>query len=197
MYFLYLDDSNISLCFSYERNNSAALDTVCISLSLYTPGKGLNPRILLGLLKLAMITSDVDKSIKCCCFCDTRFLVILAEFALYIRENGLAFHSFRPIWDFLMVEILATRAKFLQPSCYCTAINCAFTFHTTDVFGYFSTLGTRRCPWCNGYRCRKWTRRHKFKSWTRLIAFHISLIHLGKVWIQLFSLQLWVNSRAD
>ena len=31
----------------------------------------------------------------------------------------------------------------------------------------------------------------------RLIAFHIALISLGKVWIQLFSLQLWVNSRAD
>ena len=53
------------------------------------------------------------------------------------------------------------------------------------------------CPWCNGYRPRKCTRRHEFKSWTRLIAFHIALIPLGKVWIQLFSLQLWVNSRAD
>ena len=53
------------------------------------------------------------------------------------------------------------------------------------------------CPWCNGYRRRKWTRRHEFKSWTRLIAFHIALIPLGKVWIQLFSLQLWVNSRTD
>ena len=30
-----------------------------------------------------------------------------------------------------------------------------------------------------------------------LIAFHIALMPLGKVWIQLFSLQLWVNSRAD
>ena len=54
-----------------------------------------------------------------------------------------------------------------------------------------------RCPWCNGYRRRKWTRRHEFKSWTRLIAFHIALIPLGKVWIQLFSLQLWVNSKTD
>ncbi len=34
----------------------------------------------------------------------------------------------------------------------------------------------KRCPWCNGYRRRKWTRRHEFKSWTRLIAFHIALI---------------------
>ena len=53
------------------------------------------------------------------------------------------------------------------------------------------------CPWCSRYRRRKWTRRHEFKSWTRLIAFHIALIPLGKVWIQLFSLQLWVNSRTD
>ena len=54
-----------------------------------------------------------------------------------------------------------------------------------------------RCPWCHGYRHRKWTRRHEFKSWTRLMAFHIALIPLGKVWIQLLSLQLWVNSRTD
>ena len=54
-----------------------------------------------------------------------------------------------------------------------------------------------RYPLCNGYRRRKWTRRHEFKSWTRLIAFHIALIPLGKVWIQIFPLQLWVNSRAD
>ena len=38
-----------------------------------------------------------------------------------------------------------------------------------------------RCPWCNGYRRRKWTRRLEFKYWTRLIAFHIALIPLGKV----------------
>ena len=51
--------------------------------------------------------------------------------------------------------------------------------------------------WCNGYHLRKWTQWHKFKSWTGLIAFHIALILLEKVWIQLFSLQLWVNSRTD
>ena len=53
------------------------------------------------------------------------------------------------------------------------------------------------CPWCNGYRRRIWTWRYEFKSWTRLTAFHIAVIPLGKVWIQLFSLQLWVNSRTD
>ena len=41
------------------------------------------------------------------------------------------------------------------------------------------------------------TWRPEFMSWTRLIAFHIALIPLGKVWIQLFSLQLWLNSRTD
>ena len=53
------------------------------------------------------------------------------------------------------------------------------------------------CPWCNGYRRRKWIRRHEFKSWTRLIAFHIALIPLRKAWIQLFFLQLWLNIRTD
>ena len=66
--------------------------------------------------------------------------------------------------------------------------------HAKGVLGM--TLNCmRRSPWCNGYRRRKWTRRHEFKSWTRMIAFHTALIPLGKVWIQLFSLQLWVNSR--
>ena len=37
----------------------------------------------------------------------------------------------------------------------------------------------------------------KYLTRTRLIAFHIALMPLGKVCIQLFSLQPWVNSRAD
>ena len=60
-----------------------------------------------------------------------------------------------------------------------------------------SAFSLWRCPWCNGYHRRKWTRRHEFKSWMRLTAFHIALIPLGRVWIQLFSLQLWVNCRTD
>ena len=63
---------------------------------------------------------------------------------------------------------------------------------TGSIFAFYPW-----CPWCSRYRRRKWTRRCEFKSWTRLIAFHIALIPLGKVWIQLFSLQLWVNSRTD
>ena len=38
-----------------------------------------------------------------------------------------------------------------------------------------------RCSCCNGYRHRKWTWRHVFKSCTRLIAFNIALVPLGKV----------------
>ena len=36
-----------------------------------------------------------------------------------------------------------------------------------------------------------------FKCWTRLFVFYIAPIHLRKVRIQLFSLQLWINCRAD
>ena len=37
-----------------------------------------------------------------------------------------------------------------------------------------------RCLWCNGYRRRKCTRWHEFKSWKRLIAFSHSTNTLGK-----------------
>ena len=46
---------------------------------------------------------------------------------------------------------------------------------------------------CNSYPRRKWTRRHEFKPWTWLFVFHIVLIPLRKVWIQLFYLQLWIK----
>ena len=51
------------------------------------------------------------------------------------------------------------------------------------LIGWHIFVLSWRCPWCNGYHRRK-IRRHEFKSWTRLIAFHIALIPLGKVWIQ-------------
>ena len=44
---------------------------------------------------------------------------------------------------------------------------------------------------------RKWTRWHEFKSCTRLFAFYKTQIRLWKLGIQIFTLQLWVNSRAD
>ena len=38
---------------------------------------------------------------------------------------------------------------------------------------------------------------HNFKSWTRLLAFRIALMLLGKVLIDLFLPQLWVDIRAE
>ena len=69
----------------------------------------------------------------------------------------------------------------------------SFEAQGTNAYNRY-TVGARGG---NVYRRRKWTRRYEFKSWIRLIAFDIAPISLGKVWIQLFSLQLWVNSRAD
>ena len=63
-------------------------------------------------------------------------------------------------------------------------------FSSSFPFSFFPKL---IWIWCNGYRRWKWTRRHEFKSWMRLIAFHIALIPLGKVWIQLFSLRWLVK----
>ena len=70
-----------------------------------------------------------------------------------------------------------------------------FSLHS--MIPFHDPLPLRRYLWCNSYRRRIWTWRHEFKSWMRLIAFHIVLIPLGKVWIQSFSLQLWVNSMTD
>ena len=83
---------------------------------------------------------------------------------------------------------------------FCFVVENTHTHARSHTYIYTSrggAHGVMRCPWCNGYRRRKWTRWHEFKSWTRLIAFHIALIPLGKVWIQLFSLLLWVNRKAD
>ena len=92
-------------------------------------------------------------------------------------------------------------SRFLKCSNYLRSLSSLQAVISLVMFYSFPSLYLLsvmwRCPWCNGYRRRKWTRRHEFKSWTRLIAFHIALIPLGKVWIQLFSLQLWVNSRTD
>ena len=55
----------------------------------------------------------------------------------YGFEHGLRIYAFRPIWPCLIIEILATWVKFLEPFSYCTIINCTFTYCTADVFGCF------------------------------------------------------------
>ena len=53
---------------------------------------------------------------------------------------------------------------------------CAYIYRERE-----SVCVSENCPWCNRYRRRKWTRRHKLKSYTRLIAFYIALIPFAKV----------------
>ena len=54
-----------------------------------------------------------------------------------------------------------------------------------------------RCSWFNSYCCWKWVRWPEFKNWMMVFAFYIAQIHLGKVWMQLFFLQRWINSGTD
>ena len=68
--------------------------------------------------------------------------------------------------------------KLLMHCCWFVFVFCTNLWDQIIII-IITTL-IRKCPWCNGYRRRKWTRRHEFKSWTRLIAFHIALIPLGK-----------------
>ena len=50
-------------------------------------------------------------------------------------EHGLGIHGFRTTCHSLIVKVLATRAKFLEPSVYCTLINCSFNFSHMKCFG--------------------------------------------------------------
>ena len=43
----------------------------------------------------------------------------------------------------------------------------------------YPELITWRCPWCNGYRRRNWTRRHEFKSWTDCISHSTNTLGKG------------------
>ena len=87
------------------------------------------------------------------------------------------------IWySFVISRSLAARESWLSAE-----IQSAYTKAPTDLdiqqplhYAYIYVWITGRCPWCNGYRRRKWTRRHEFKSWMRLIVFSHSTNTLGK-----------------
>ena len=126
--------------------------------------------------------------------------VILAESGVRIKKTSSLF---------LVLTSVRRLLKYLRTYCKCWKYKFALRvwlqyknskwiivrwFHRTHNISFLSSWW---CPWCNGYRRWKWTRLHEVKSRTRLIAFRIALIPLGKVWIQLFSLQLWVNNRTD
>ena len=123
------------------------------------------------------------------------------------------------IWFFSCLQKKILRVVFLNLCCIDRTFEYFFLFYfeLTDPTEFFLhyILPIQKCRlliptikldiykvksclwWCNVYRRRKWTRRHEFKSRTRQVAFYIALILLGMVWIQLFSFQLWINSRAD
>ena len=46
-----------------------------------------------------------------------------------------------------------------------------------DLLRFIISFG--RCPWCNGYRRRNWTRRHEFKSWTDCISHSTNTLGKG------------------
>ena len=153
-------------------------------------GSGRASMLTLGTLSLGLWVIAVDpafiaghQSIKNCgIWIDQLYhppSVMTTSFFLIVSEHP---------WDKLRPNL---------PHFQSLANNCVYSSHTDIKRCIFCLYKHRWCPWCNGYRRRKWTRRHEFKSCTRLIAFHIALIPFGKVWIQLFSLQLWVNSRTD
>ena len=53
----------------------------------------------------------------------------------YSLENGLGIRDFRPSQACMIVEILATRAKFLESSGYSNLINCTITINVFGCFG--------------------------------------------------------------
>ena len=56
---------------------------------------------------------------------------------LYGSGHGLGIYSFTPISLSVVIEVLATRAKFLEQYGFSIVINGVFTFHGTNVFGCF------------------------------------------------------------
>ena len=69
-------------------------------------------------------------------------------------EHSLRIYSFRRTENCLIVKILATQAKFLESSGYCTVIKCAFIFSTIDIFDYtfIFVVFKSRTGWSNAQR---------------------------------------------
>ena len=65
--------------------------------------------------------------------CRTR--LILSKSYSSDLEHGLGIRGFWPTCPCLIIKILETGTKFLQPFTYSTVINCIFTFRTTNIFG--------------------------------------------------------------
>ena len=58
----------------------------------------------------------------------------------YCLRRSLEIHAFTYTWPYLIIDVIAARAKYLKLSGYCTEINCDFTLHTTNILGYFCSV---------------------------------------------------------
>ena len=76
---------------------------------------------------------------------------------LYGLGHSLRICSYRPTWPCMLVKVLTTQAKFIEPSDYCTVINCAVNFCTTNDFGFF-----------HGIMAQFEFVEHKLLNWTML-----------------------------
>ena len=120
-----------------------------------------------------------------------------------LQENLESGHSCSYLWVIQYLIGWVKSLKFWKHEAQLCSSGCFYWGHEHDKSHWtvrcrgLDTLCLLRVWLALIDRRRKWTRQHEFKSWMRLISFYIALIPLGKVWIQLFSLQLWVNSWAD
>ena len=76
------------------------------------------------------------------CFCQgcegdksKRTMKCRAHILFKCLEHSLGTYNFRPTWPDMIIEVLATDVKFLEPFGYCNVINCTFIFLTTNLFG--------------------------------------------------------------
>ena len=64
--------------------------------------------------------------------------------------------------------------------CLCVCMCEASSVSLFPNLTFFISINPQlKCPWCNGYRRRMWTRRHEFKSWTDCISHSTNTLGKG------------------
>ena len=98
-----------------------------------------------------------------------------------VRIKGSGAIQGMKLWSPLYIGVVAIeKGALMSPSTKIANFTCLGKVVASALTPWYSSYWKGslwwRCPWCNGYHHRKWTQQHKFKFWTRLIAFHIALI---------------------
>ena len=79
--------------------------------------------------------------------------ILLTWFIFRTLKHGHGIHGFRSILTLPDRQDFCKRLKLLEPSGYCTVLNCTFTFHTENVFGFFRDILVQviliRCKFLN------------------------------------------------